>query len=158
MAAEQHRTFPNNLLEANRAHTGGKPCMCALRDEQPGCMTVRAVLRHFVPKKGRNFLHRFASVLAIFIWCKQCKWVSDAPKRRIRCAARLRLPGQLLKFPSNNFCITGCGTWRRFSETAPMQHRHKYLMKIRRTLHSASLTGVCVCLFLQRRGNVPWGK
>ena len=30
----------------------GKPCMCALRGEQPGQLIVRAVLRHSVPNKG----------------------------------------------------------------------------------------------------------
>lgn len=37
--------------------------MCALRDNPPGHLNVRAVLRHNVPNKGLHPLRRFAAIL-----------------------------------------------------------------------------------------------
>ena len=42
----------NSLWNKGRTSIQGKPCMRALRGEQPGQLIVRAVLRHFVPNKG----------------------------------------------------------------------------------------------------------
>ena len=48
--AEQ--TSKDTIRNQWRTSIQGKPCMCALRGEQPGHSNVRAVLRHFVPYKG----------------------------------------------------------------------------------------------------------
>ena len=78
--AEQ--TSKDTIRNQWRTSIQGKPCMCALRGEQPGHSNVRAVLRHCVPNKGMPPLRCLRHLSQRTLQRKQSA-DADCPRRKV---------------------------------------------------------------------------